>query len=255
MDDSRQSPKVLVEDTPEEATAVAAELVKSIICESAHIRHACHIALSGGTTPRALYQHLTATCASGEVPWSEVEVFFGDERDVSHDDIASNYGMVQRTLLDHVPVPPFRVHPMGGDSPDLESAAAEYEKTICRAIGGQSGAIPQFDLILLGMGGDGHVASLYPETSAITESDRLVVSQFIPVLGRNRMTFTYPLINAARNVLLLITGEDKAEAVSRLLSDDPAARKKLPAAGIEPAGTFMIILDAAAAKRAQQKTV
>ncbi len=249
MDELRTSPKVLVEDTPEAATAVASELVKSIICESVHIFHACSVALAGGTTPHNLYQHLAATCGSGEVPWAATEIFLGDERDVPHDDVASNYGMIQRTLLDHVPIPPTHVYPMAADREDLAGAAAEYERAVRRVLKCEGEEIPVFDLILLGMGGDGHIASLYPGTPALEEREKLVVHQFIPVLGRNRMTFTLPLINAARNVMLLVTGEDKAEAAERLLGDDPTTKIDLPASQVHPQGTFMIILDAAAAKR------
>lgn len=254
MEESKRSRKILVEGSAEEATALACELIKSILCETVHLEHVCHIALAGGTTPHALYQQLTASCSSGEVPWGDVEVFFGDERDVPHDDVESNYRMAQRTLLDHVPVIPSRIHPMPADSDDLPAAAEEYEKIIRGIVGGQSKGIPRFDLILLGMGGDGHVASLFPGTEVIAERNKLVTSYFVPVLGRNRMTFTFPLINAARNVLLLITGGDKAETVGSLLGDDATASKPLPAAHVDPEGSFLMVLDAAAAKRARLTT-
>ena len=242
----KTSLKVLVEETPEQATALAGELVKTIMCDAVSERGACHIALAGGTTPHLLYQQLATSCASGEVPWGQVQVFFGDERDVPHDHVESNYHMAQKTLLDHVPVEPSAVHPMPADSTDLPQAAADYEQSIRRIVPGEP---PRFDLVLLGLGADGHTASLFPGTDAVAETSKLVTSNFVPVLGRHRMTFTFPLINAARCVILLVTGEDKADAVAALLGDDEAARKDLPAARLTLDANFILVLDAAAARR------
>ncbi len=253
MGKSKRSRKVMLETSTEEANALACDLIKSIICDSVGERKVCYLALAGGTTPHSMYQQLAASCASSDVPWDEVEVFFGDERDVPQDHVESNYRMAQRTLLDHVPIQPSRVHPMPADSDDLPAAAAEYERIIRRIIASPSDRTPVFDLILLGMGGDGHVASLFPGTEALNEREKLVTVYFVPVLGRNRMTFTLPLINAARNVLLLITGGDKAEAVVGLLGGEPEAAQRLPVAHVAPEGQFFIILDAAAARRAGLK--
>ena len=254
MQDAQKSWKIMVERSAEEATALASELIKTIICESAAEENKCYVALAGGTTPHALYQQLADTCASGDVPWGNVEVFFGDERDVPHDDVESNYNMATKTLLDNVPVQPTRIHPMSADSPDLAAAAEEYQQVICNLVPGKKKGISQFDLILLGMGADGHVASLFPGTEALKEREKLVTACFIPVLGRNRMTFTFPLINAARNVMLLVTGDDKADAIAALLGDDPAAKEQLPAVRIDPEGIVFLVLDAAAAKRTGLKS-
>ncbi len=253
MHDRENDRKVLVEDSPEEATALASELVKSIICEAVSERDVCYLALAGGTTPHALYKQLARSCPSGDVPWERVEVFFGDERDVPQDHVESNYRMVQKTLLDNVPIQPTQVHPMPADTDELLAGAAEYEQIIRRIVAGEGGGDPQFDLVLLGMGGDGHTGSLFPGTEALAEQERLVTACFVPVLGRSRMTFTFPLINAARNVLLLVTGQDKSEAVAGLLGDDPAVRQQLPAARVEPTGLFTVVLDRAAAKLATMK--
>ncbi|MCK5113294.1 MAG: 6-phosphogluconolactonase, partial [Phycisphaerae bacterium] len=180
------------------------------------------------------------------VPWPKVQVFFGDEHDVSHDDIDSNYHMVQRTLLDHTPINWEHVHPMQGDAANLELVASEYEQTVRKLVKPGEDGIPQFDLIMLGMGGDGHTASLFPGHPVLDESKRLVVSCHIPVLGRNRITFTYPLINAAQNILLLVTGDDKAEVVKRVFQNSD---QSLPSARVAPKhGTFHIVLDVAAAR-------
>ena len=242
--------RVIVEATADAANRFACALFKTIMCESTAQRGVCHIALSGGTTPRGLYQQLAAEAASGDVPWQHAEVFFGDERDVPHDHVESNYRMAQRTLLDHLPIEPSRVHPMPADAADLPVAAAEYEVVIRKKIPADKDGIPRFDLILLGMGGDGHVASLFPRGEALEECRRLVTAYFVPVLGRHRMTFTYPIINAARNVVFLVTGEDKAEAAQKVLQGGPDVWRELPAAGVALRdGVLFFVLDAPAASR------
>ena len=248
---AEMSREIFVEPSAEQAAGLASKFVKAILADAVQRHGFCHVALSGGTTPRGLYLRLAADGVTGDVPWQNVEVFFGDERDVPHDHVESNFRMAQRTLLDHVPIDLMRVHPMRADADDLQAAAAEYEETIRRTVPAGEGGTPRFDLILLGMGIDGHIASLFPGTEVLGEADRLVVSCFVPVLGRSRMTITYPLINAARNVMLIVTGGDKAEIVACLLGGDDEARAELPVGGICPAnGSLKIILDADAAKLA-----
>jgi 6-phosphogluconolactonase len=246
--DSASGREVLVRRTADDATDAAAQTFERIIRETLRQKELCHIALAGGTTPYQLYRELASSAATGELPWPQVEIFFGDERDVPLDDVESNYNMAMRTLLESVPVLPSRVHAMRGDAPDLQAAAAEYERTIRERLPAGPAGVPVFDLILLGMGGDGHTASLFPATEALSVTDKLVMAYFVPALGRSRMTFTYPLINAARNVMFLVTGEDKARAVATLLGSDEAARQKIPSARVAPQGKLTVILDQAAAK-------
>ena len=184
------------------------------------------------------------------MPYQRVEFFFGDERNVPHDNIESNYRMAQRTLLDFLPVDPGHIFPMPADREDLDGGAAEYEKTIRDVPGGSDGT-PVFDLILLGIGGDGHTASLFPDTPALDERQKLVIAQFVPVLGRQRMTFTFPLINAARCVMCLVTGDDKAPVMAEVLSEDPSTKAHLPAARVNPQGTLVFAMDAAAARMSE----
>jgi len=237
----------------EAATKKAAELFKEVVCASVAERRVCNLALAGGTTPHDLYQKLAADVYNCDVPWASVNVFFGDERDVPHDHVDSNYHMAQRALLDHIPIPPEQIHPMPADSDDLEASAGEYEKIVRKIVTGDE-PMPRFDLILLGMGGDGHTASLFPRTEALSEKEKLIVSHHVPVLGRNRMTFTYALINAARHVMFLVTGEDKADAVAAVLGEDKKAREEIPAAQVNPVdGKLTIVLDAAAARKTDLK--
>ena len=241
--------QVIVEPHADVATEVVARVFTTILCDAVARRGECFMALAGGTTPHALYQRLAGEPAIAELPWSDVHVFFGDERDVPQDDIESNYAMAQRTLLDHVPIQPGCIHPMPADTEDIDAAARQAEQTLRDTVTAETDGVPRFDLILLGMGGDGHTASLFPGTEVLGETKRLIVGYHVAVLGRNRMTFTLPLINAARNVILLVTGSDKAEAVAGLLGDNPDAAGRIPAAGVAPTdGKLFVVLDADAAR-------
>jgi len=244
MTGSQYPTRVVIRKTPQGATEFVADLVRDIICQSVSSTGACRIVLAGGTTPHGLYKQLARPEISSQTPWRDVAVFFGDERNVPHDHVESNFHMAQRALLDHVPVSPERVNPMPADCDDLDSAALRYEQLIRDTTPAGPDGTPRFDLILLGMGGDGHTASLFPFTDALGETKRLVVSHLVPILGRNRMTFTFPLINAARNVVSLVTGPDKAEAISVIMSNDENARAELPFSMIRPsAGEFCLVMD------------
>ncbi|NLW86009.1 MAG: 6-phosphogluconolactonase [Planctomycetes bacterium] len=246
---TRTNTRVIIERSAEQATVFAATLFKTIVCDAVEREGAANLALAGGTTPHNLYRILAAGAAVGEVPWESTEIFFGDERDVPHDHVESNYYMAQKTLLDHIPVEPWRVHPMRADAEDIELAAHEYEQTVRQIVAPDQHGAPRFTLILLGMGADGHTASLFPDShEALNEPRKLVVGHFVPVLGRKRITFTFPMINAAQHVLLLVTGQDKADAVSRLLSEDEEVRSSIPASRVGPHdGMLTIVLDEAAA--------
>jgi len=244
--------EIHIERSPEtaadRAARRAAEIISARVAESGQ----CHVAVSGGTTPGDMFRCLAAHPLAETVPWEKVHVFFADERDVPQDHVENNYRMVTKALLDHVPVPLAQIHPMPADCRDLAAAAEQYEDLIRRVVPPAEGDLPAFDLIHLGMGGEGHTASLFPDTPALAEHNRLVVAQFVPVIGRNRMTFTYPLINAARNVLFFVTGGDKARAIAAVTSDDTALHAGLPAARVRPAhGKLIFVLDTNAAAQTQ----
>ena len=251
MSKTKERTRVLIEATTAGAVGQGAEMLRAIVRKAVAQRNVCYLALAGGTTPRAMYDLLAKTALSGDDPWPRVHVFLGDERDVQQDHIESNYYMVQRALLDHLPIPPTNVHPMRGDAGDLQAAATEYEGTIRQIVGGRGKGLPRFDLVLLGMGADGHTASLFPGSTAVDETQKLVVACRVDVLGRQRMTITFPLINAARNVMLLVTGDDKAQAAACLLGKTRADAfcRDMPALRIAPTdGEFIIVLDADAAR-------
>jgi 6-phosphogluconolactonase len=206
------------------------------------------IALSGGSTPKSLYSLLADEPYSTRVPWSKTHVFWGDERAVPPGDPDSNFGMAKTTLLDHVPIPADRVHRMQAERDDLDLAAREYEAEIARSFGVPAGAEPPaFDLILLGLGPDGHTASLFPHTEAARERARWVVRNHVPNLKSDRLTLTPPILNQASTVLFLVAGTDKAPALQAVL-EGPADPDRLPAQLIRPtAGRLIWLVDRAAA--------
>ncbi|MCE5279239.1 MAG: 6-phosphogluconolactonase [Planctomycetaceae bacterium] len=247
---STRNVSVVVKATEEQVNDAVVDIFRQSIREAVDARGVCTLALAGGTTPYALYLKMARVLLQDEVPWASVEIFFGDERDVPPDDIESNYGMVQRTLLDYLPIEPKRVHPMPTDAEDLNAAAADYEAQVRAIVPAGPDKKPSFDLILLGMGTDGHTASLFPDSPLLAEKHKLIAVDYVPKLGRKRMTFTLPLINAARHVVFLVTGHDKAQPVARVLSDD-SDRIELPSAWVNPRhGALTFALDAAAGKMA-----
>lgn len=199
------------------------------------------VALSGGSTPESTYKLLASEYAE-EIDWPYVHVFFGDERGVAQDDEASNYRMARLALLDHVPVG--SVHRMKGELlPD--ETAMQYEEEL-REFFGPLGEPPKFDLIQLGIGEDGHTASLFPNTAALEVTDRWVAQNPVPKFETVRVTLTLPLINAAKSVSFLVAGEGKAEALKEILEGD-ANPRDYPAKFVQPAGELNWIVDRAAA--------
>lgn len=183
------------------------------------------LVLSGGNTPRALYR-LLATEYRQRIDWSRVHLFWGDERYVPHDHPASNFRMARETLIAPLNIPPENIHPMPTNASSPDDAARLYEQELRTFFGG----IPRFDLVLLGIGADGHTASLFAGTSALKEQERWVAVGEAPVEPRVRLTLTLPVLNAARTVYFLVTGADKAEAARRVLLENAP----LPAALVLP---------------------
>jgi len=206
------------------------------------------IALSGGATPRRLYQTLVTSPYREATPWSRIHWFWGDERFVPCTDSASNYHMAQEAMLAHAPVPLLNIHRIpteGGISPD--AAAAAYEQDLKRFYGAArfDRARPLFDVTLLGLGPDGHTASLFPGAPALDETRRWAVA----VTGESaepRITLTYPALESSRQVAFLVCGSDKRAILTRLLDDDA----ELPAARLRPAGPCHVFADAAAGPQA-----
>ncbi|MDE2148651.1 MAG: 6-phosphogluconolactonase [Gammaproteobacteria bacterium] len=202
------------------------------------------VALAGGGTPRPLYEKLAGAPYRDSLDWSRVDVWFGDERCVPPDSPRSNYRMVSESLLRHVPLPAGNVHRMRGEATPVDAALA-YEQELHAVFG--DAAIPRLDLILLGVGGDGHTASLFPGTEALHERERLVCAQYVDVQREWRLTLTFPLLNAAASLWVLAHGADKAQILRRVF-DGPPPPEALPIQRITPAdGRLEWWLDAAAA--------
>src|SRR5271166_3507679 len=156
---------------------------------------------------------LIAANASSSLPWDQMFFFWGDERHVPPDDPDSNYRMAKETLLSKVPIPPDNIFRIPAENPDASAAAEAYEQALRKFFAVAPGELPRFDLILLGMGPDGHAASLFPETSALEEKSRLVVANWVEKLKTSRITLTLPVLNSARCVAFLVSGADKAAAL------------------------------------------
>jgi 6-phosphogluconolactonase len=207
------------------------------------------VALSGGSTPKRLYQLLTAEPFRSRVDWGRVECFWGDERCVPPDHPDSNYRMAREAMLAHLSIPAEHVHRIEAERSDRDAAARDYETVLAGVFGVRAGVEPPaLDLILLGMGPDGHTASLFPHTQALNETKRWVVPNHVPQLNTDRLTLTRPILNRAREVLFLLAGADKAERLAEVLAG-PADPLRLPAQSIQPDGQLLWFVDRAAAAR------
>jgi 6-phosphogluconolactonase len=239
---------VLTSETPDELAGAAARVVKECAREAVDRRRVFRIALAGGRTPAALYTRLADQADRAALPWAATDVFWSDERHVPPDHPESNYRMAFELLLSRVSADPARVHRVIAEDADTERAAADYERTTRRVFGSASADWPAFDLILLGLGVDGHTASLFPGSTALDERERLVVAPFIPSLNAFRITMTLPLINHAARVMFLVAGADKAAAVAAALDPPPDATPP-PAARVRPIdGELIWMLDREAAR-------
>jgi 6-phosphogluconolactonase len=232
--------------TPQDLFHAAAEAVIQAATAAVAQRGRFTIALSGGSTPRSLFT-LIAANASASLPWEQIFFFWGDERHVPPTDPESNYRMAQETLLSKIPVPPANIFRILAEKPDASAAAEAYEQTLREFFRPAPSEFPRFDLILLGMGPDGHTASLFPETAALQERSRLVVANWVEKLNASRFTLTLPVLNAARRVAFLVSGTDKAAALHEVL-EGKAAGEKFPAKLVQPSdGQLVWFVDRAAA--------
>lgn len=235
----------IVEDEAALADAAARAIV-DVALEAVKARGRFTIALAGGLTPRTTYERLAASPLREQMPWERTWVFFGDERGVPPDHPDSNYRMAHSALLAKVPIPPGQIARIRGEADDPEAAAAEYARLITDVFGSRRGELPAFDLILLGMGIDGHIASLFPGSPVLKEVFRPVAAVHAAAASiPQRFTFTFPLINAARRVMFLVAGAEKAKGLKTVLAEPGSG---LPAAMVRPTdGHLVWLLDRQAA--------
>jgi 6-phosphogluconolactonase len=237
---------VEIHDDAAAVFAAGADRVAASARQAVATRGRFTIALSGGSTPRGLYQQLVAEPRRGAMPWSSTHVFWGDERHVPPTDADSNYRMAVDALLSHAPIPSQQIHRIKAEESDARVAALMYEHDLREVFQIAPGVVPRFDCILLGLGGDGHTASLFPGTAALDVVDRLVVANDVPQMRTDRITLTFPVLNAAALVLFLVEGAGKSEIVPQVF----ASGARFPAARVKPAsGDLVWMLDRAAAAK------
>jgi 6-phosphogluconolactonase len=227
-------------------TAAAEFLAAMRAAES--VKDSFTVALAGGSTPKALYALLaTNPSLQSKVPWSKIQFFFGDERHVPPDNAESNFRMANEAMFSKAPIDPKQIHRIKAEKPDAAQAAEEYGKELRTSFKLQAGQLPRFDLVLLGMGPEGHTASLFPGTKALKEERRLVVSNWVGKLYTDRITLTPPVLNNAAQVIFMVHGEEKAPALKAVL-EGPYEPDQLPAQIIKPQeGKVLWLLDPTAA--------
>jgi 6-phosphogluconolactonase len=240
------SPDLMIMPDAAAIHQAAAERILTLARLRADMSQRFVLALAGGSTPRGLYQRLAAEPFASQMPWQHVHLIWGDERYVPADHADSNYRMVREALLDYVPIPPANIHPVPTDQPTAEAAASAYDREV-RAL------LPtpesQIDLALLGMGGDGHTASLFPHNLALSvpTGELVTLVQDAPKPPPQRISLTLAALNRAAHVLFLVTGADKATALHAVLRG-PSQGAALPAQQVQPPqGTVAWLVDLAAA--------
>lgn len=238
------NPEIQAFENLDELSRAAEKLFERRAAEYATAGRNFSVALSGGSTPRRLYELMAE--ARARVAWDRVHFFQVDERSVPPDDAESNYGMIRQALLDRVPLPEENFHRIAAEREDRDGAAREYAAVLDRVLRPPAGEWPRLDLVFLGMGADGHTASLFPASPGLQEQKLWVRPNYSPALGELRMTLTFPVLNAARQVIFLVSGEDKAETLRQVLE---GPREKFPAQGIHPVeGRLSWFVDKAAAR-------
>ncbi|MEM9175059.1 MAG: 6-phosphogluconolactonase [Myxococcota bacterium] len=209
-------------------------------------RGAFRVLLSGGSTPKRMLEILAEQIDRAPLDWNDVRFFFGDERAVGPDASDSNFRMASQALLDAIPEAARHVERARGEAPDLHEAAAAYARRMAEVFGGPSEPLPAFDLVFLGMGDDGHTASLFPGTKALDETTRGYVANEVPQLGTWRLTATYPLLARARRALFLVCGAGKRARMAEITRQDRAPASFHPCERVRTAGRLDWFVDEAA---------
>jgi 6-phosphogluconolactonase len=240
--------KYYVEPDPAALARRAVEYLVEMAGEAVEAQGHARIAISGGSTPKTAFELLADPNQPwrNRMPWEKLDLYWVDERSVPPDAAESNYRMTREALLDHVPLKPCQIHRIEGEL-EPEAAAARYEQELRSSFGLDGAGCPRFDLVALGMGEDGHTASLFPHTEAVHESSRIVTTNRVPQKDAWRITLTWPVINHARSVFFLVAGREKAAILQEVLTG-PCDPERLPSQLIWPSsGILTLILDKAAA--------
>lgn len=236
--------EIIIQDNLERLSAAAAGLFAMRAKECVQQKNRFSVALSGGSTPRGMHRVLAQELFISELPWPRMHVWWADERCVAPDDPTSNYGAAKRDFLDRVPLPSGQIHPMPGEMVPKDGAR-HYGDELVRHFQLRQGQFPIFDLIILGIGKDGHTASLFPKHDALNEQRRMVLSVKGGEPDVHRLTLTLPVLNRARQIVFLVSGKGKAEVVKAVLESKDT---DCPAQRIQPGkGRLTWILDRDAA--------
>lgn len=227
-------------------SSAATERILVLLKRAISERGEFHMALAGGTTPRQLYQRLSSPRFADHIPWDKIHLYFSDERSVPPDHPDSNYHMVYETLISRVPLREQNVHRIHGELTDTAEAARDYATILRSHLPKSPCGQVQFDLVLLGMGSDGHVASLFPNTAILQQWGALVDTVHVEKLATWRVSVTFQVIDNARNIMILVSGEQKANVIRQVFSDPPP--NKLPVQMITPKGECEWYIDNAAAQ-------
>ncbi len=231
------SPEIRIVNNAEDLFHAAAAEFTDLANNAIGERGRFTVALSGGSTPKGLYSLLATGAYS--VPWEYVYCFWGDERHVPPDDPENNYKMANEAMLSKLPIPPKNIFRIVSEEKDAQVAAEKYEQTLIEFFGLRPGEFPRFDLVLLGIGPDGHTASLFPDSPKLHEKEHLVVANWVEKFQTDRITLTLPVLNRAATVIFLVSGEEKAGIVQQIL-EGPGGR--FPSQLVRPEGGELIWL-------------
>lgn len=209
-------------DTVETLNQAVVTRWSALAVDAVAARGAFHVALAGGNTPKQLYALLASHEIAATLPWQQTHVYFGDERCVSPDHADSNYNMARQALLDHVPLPAQQIHRIHAEQGEPAAAALAYHQLLQQTLPHDKQGY-HFDLVLLGLGSDGHIASLFPDTEILNQATQLAAAVYVDKFSSWRVSVTYPLLEQAHHVLLVVAGTDKAEIVNQILADDTEA--------------------------------
>lgn len=243
--------EIIVARDLEDLGQQSADWAAQYVLNTAKVKDRVSLVLSGGMTPKGLYERLAGEKFQRLLPWRQIHLFWGDERCVSPEHAESNYRLAYETLISRVPIPSQNVHPMPGADPNPEKAAEEYEKLLRQFFGlsgkRRSDRWPRFDLVILGVGLDGHTASLFPRLPVLREKKRWVAAPFVAKLRTHRLTLTPPVFNHAAQVIFLVSGKEKAAVLKKGLTTSQS-RPLFPYRLIKPRhGRLIFFLDAGAA--------
>jgi 6-phosphogluconolactonase len=222
------------------------EFIIACAQEAIEARNKFHIALSGGSTPKEFHALLAQPEYADQIDWNHVHVYFGDERVVPQNHPDSNYLMARKTLLNHVPIPANNTHPIPIHIDNPQAGAQEYEQLLLKQLPQDRYKRPVFDLVLLGMGPDGHTASLFPGTDILDNISQRVAAVYVPKFESWRISLTFPVLNAARNILMVVSGKEKADVIAAI-KDSNTPMGTYPVQKIVPTGTMYWYLDQDAA--------